>query len=265
MPRSYTYGPFHSRRLGLSLGINILSNYKVCTYDCVYCEIGETDDIVSPEYRIKSPPTTNFRKELKDILKYVPHLKSLSFTGYFGEPTLNANLLDYLKITLEVREKIKWTDRKPIITLFTNSSSLHLEEIRQEVKQFDLVLAKLDVATEVDFTRTNCPHKNTPNIEIIINSIAKLGRELPNGHELAIQCLIYNSYSKDFKSNNNPNNILKLAEAIKRINPHYVQLYSIARIPAQYYVYAIDDERKREIVKKFKEILKNDDIKINYY
>lgn len=66
MPRINTYGPFQSRRLGLSLGVNILSNHKICTYNCAYCELGLTnrDQIVSPEYRLKKKPTLNFRKEL---------------------------------------------------------------------------------------------------------------------------------------------------------------------------------------------------------
>ena len=127
MPRQYTYGPFGSRRLGLSLGISILLNYKVCSYDCVYCEIGATnkENLVSPKFRIKLPPTSDFRNELNSILKYVPHLKSLSFTGYQGEPTLNENLLDFYKITLDVRRDLKWTNEPPLITLFTNSSTLY--------------------------------------------------------------------------------------------------------------------------------------------
>ena len=72
MTREYTYGPFNSRRLGLSLGVDILPNYKLCTYNCVYCEIGPTNQVISPEDRIKAPPSSNFRKELKDILNMFP-------------------------------------------------------------------------------------------------------------------------------------------------------------------------------------------------
>ena len=236
--REYTYGPFQSRRLGLSLGVDVLPKFKLCTYNCVYCEIGSTDKLVSPEYRIKTPPSINFRKELKDILKYVPHLNSITF-GYNGEPTLNANLLDFLKITLEVREEIKWTDRKPIITLFTNSSTLYLEEIRHEVKQFELILAKLDAATPEDFQRANNPHRETPKIGTIIESLVKLKKEMPESHKLAIQSLIYNSYREDFIPNSNDINITNLANAIKKIKPDSVQIYSVARIPANYYVFSL--------------------------
>ena len=265
MPRTYTYGPFNSRRLGLSLGINILSNHKICTFNCVYCEIGVTEQLVSPTYRIKNPPTPNFRKELLSISKLVPHLNSMSFTGYFGEPTLNENLLDFYKITLDVREEIEWTQDKPLLTLFTNSSTLHIKEIRDRVKEFDLVLAKLDAATNEDFLRTNSSHQQTPDIEAIINSLIKLKQEMPKNHKLAIQSLIYNSYREDFISNNNSANISELALAIKKIKPDLVQIYSVARIPANYYVFSIDETRKKEIVKEIQKVVNDQNVEITYY
>ncbi len=264
--RQYTYGPFNSRRLGLSLGINILLNYKICTYDCVYCEVGETKkaNLVSPEYRIKTLPTPAFRNELKSILKYVPHLKSLSFTGYQGEPTLSEYLLDFYKITLDVRNELKWDNEPPLITLFTNSTTLFLEEIRGRVKHFDFVLAKLDAATDKDLRRTNRPHGECPDIDTIVDSLIKLREEMPE-KRLAIQCLISKSHREDFLSNDNDVNIEQLAHLIKKINPNIVQLYSIARIPSEYFVYAIDEERKKEIVKIFRETINNELIEINYY
>ena len=264
--RKYTYGPFQSRRLGLSLGVDVLADYKLCTYNCVYCEIGltEKDNLVSPNYRINLPPLRNFRKELFSILKYVPHLNSITF-GYNGEPTLNEKLLDFLKIALDVRNELNWTSEKPLITLFTNSSTLYIDKIRERVKQFELVLAKLDTANNVDFKRTNRPHHDTPNIEMIIESLIKLKRKLPKKNKLAIQCLIFNSYKEDFIPNNNSTNIYDLARALKRIKPNIVQIYSTARIPAEYFVFSIDDDRKREIATIFKEIIDDNKIEINVY
>jgi len=266
MMREYTYGPFQSRRLGLSLGVNVLTNYKLCTYNCVYCEIGLTkkENFVSHEFRIKLPPSPRFKKELISILNYYPHLNSITF-GYNGEPTLNESLLDFLKIAINVRETINWINNKPILTLFTNSSTIHYNHIRERVKQFELVLAKLDVATNEDFKRTNRPHSKMFNIELIIDSLIKLKQEMPKSHKLAIQCLIYDSYKEDFLSNNNSENIEKLAYALKRIKPDIVQIYSNARIPAEYFVFAIDNKRKMEIAKKFEDIIENNNVKIYTY
>jgi len=263
MPREYTYGPFNSRRLGVSLGVDILPNYKLCSYNCVYCEIGPTYQVVSPEDRIKAPPSSKFRKELKDILKYVPHLDSITF-GYNGEPTLNDSLLDFYKLALGVRNELKWTGTPPLLTLFTNSSTLYIDEIRDRVKHFDLVLAKLDAATDEDLKQTNRPHPDCPDINRIVESLVKLRKAMPN-KKLAIQCLISNSYNNNYDSNNNPENIKQLAEIIIKIKPDMVQLYSIARIPSEYFVYAIDENRKREIVKILRELINNDYIEINHY
>ncbi|UCD00984.1 MAG: hypothetical protein JSV23_08870 [Promethearchaeota archaeon] len=266
MPREYTYGPFQSRRLGLSLGINVLAKFKLCTYNCVYCEIGltEKDNLVSPNYRISLPPSPNFRKELKSIFNYVPHLNSITF-GYNGEPTLNENLVDFLNIASDVRSELNWTHEKPILTLFTNSSTLFFDEIRERVKKFELVLAKLDVANNDDFKRTNRPQNEVPDIEIIIESLMKLKQEMPKKNKLAIQILVYNSYKKDFLPNNNSKNIYDVAHALKRIKPNIIQIYSTARIPAEYFVFAIDNERKKEIGYIFKEIINDDKIEINIY
>lgn len=264
--RQYTYGPFQSRRLGLSLGINVLPNYKLCTFDCVYCEIGNTDKnyLVSPAFRIDLPPTPRFRKELISILIQVPHLNSITF-GYNGEPTLNKRLLDFLKIAIEVREKLEWTREKPLLTLFTNSSTLFFEEIRERVKQFEFILAKLDVATDNDCKRTNRPHSKSPNIETIVNSLVKLREEKPPEHKLVIQSLFYNSYNENFVSNNNNPNLEEFAYALKRIKPDLVQIYTTARIPAEYFVYSIDDTRKKEIVKYLKDKIQDKSIKIKFY
>jgi len=267
MIREYTYGPFPSRRLGLSLGINILPKQVVCTYDCVYCEIGakSKESLVTPEYEVSLPVTPRFRKELISISKHFSHLDSMSFSGYFGEPTLNKYLPDFFNIAKEVRNNREWNGKKPKLTIFTNSSTLYKKEIRDIVGKFDLILAKLDVATDEDFIRTNRPHKNVHSISEIINSIVKLRKEMNSTSKLAIQCLIYQSNREKFKSNNNPKNIENLANAIKKIKPDYVQLYSIARAPAEYYVFAIDDIRKQEIVNKFKKIIKDNSIQIDYY
>ncbi|MFW9823940.1 MAG: radical SAM protein [Candidatus Thorarchaeota archaeon] len=264
--RHFTYGPFLSRRLGLSLGVNVLPYYKVCTFNCVYCEIGSTAErnFVSPTFRIKLPPTAKFRKELVSILTLVPHLKSITF-GYTGEPTLNESLIDFYKIAFEVREKLEWSGEKPLLTLFTNSSTLYIREIRERVKEFEYILAKLDVATDKDFKITNRPHNKSPNIGTIIESLIKLREEKPMDHKLVIQSLIYNSYNEDILSNDNNSNLVELVEALKKIKPDFVQIYTTARIPAEYYVYSIDDIRKREIVNFLQEQVQDKNIKIGFY
>jgi len=263
MPREYTYGPFPSRRLGLSLGVDVLPKIKTCSFDCVYCEIGNTNKLVTPEFRINSPPSPRFEKELRDILKYFPHIDSITF-GYNGEPTLNENLLEYHNIALKVRNELKWTEKGPFLTLFTNSSTLQFEDIQDRVMKFEVVLAKLDVATQEDYLRTNRPHALCPNINKIIESLIQLRKKMIS-NKLVIQCLMLNSHQEDYIPNFNEKNIEKLAFAINKIKPNEVQIYSLARIPAEYYIFSIDIEQKNHIKNVFNRIIDNKNIEIIYF
>ncbi|MHA1688710.1 MAG: radical SAM protein [Promethearchaeota archaeon] len=266
MVREYIYGPFPSRRLGLSLGVDILLREKTCSFNCVYCEIGPTirNNWVSPFHEIKRKPSPNFRKELTSILKYYPHLDSITF-GYNGEPTLNPYIEEYWRITSSVREEFSWKKAPPKITLFTNSSTLFRQEVREKIKYFDLILAKLDAANEVDFQETNHPHEEVLSIHEIIDSLVFLKKELPPGKELVLQCLFYNSYKKDRPSNNNPRNLRSLIEAIKKIKPSRVQIYTIARIPSEPHVHALSPVEILNIAGKIKEGLGEHSIKIEPY
>ena len=263
MPREYTYGPFPSRRLGLSLGVDVLPKSKTCTFDCVYCEIGNTTNLISPNFRIHSPPSSNFEKELRDILKYFPHLDSITF-GYNGEPTLNENLMEYHNISLKVRNELKWRDKAPLLTLFTNSSTLHFEDMQDRVMKFEVVLAKLDVATQEDYLRTNRPHALCPEISKIIESLIRLRKKMIS-NKLVIQCLMLNSHHEKYIPNFNEKNIEKLAFAIKKIKPNEVQIYSLARVPAEYFVFSIDEEQKNQINNVFNRIIDNKNIEISYF
>lgn len=247
--------------------MNILFDYKICTFDCVYCEIGKThkNNLVSPDYEIDIPPAPQFRKELNSILKYFPHLDSISFSGYYGEPTLNIHLEKYLNIARNVRDKRKWEKNKPLLTLFTNSSTLYKNKVRKVAKQFDVVLAKLDGATQEDFLRTVRPHKKVSSIENIIKAIAKLKNEMPNKNKLIIQSLLYRSYHNDFSPNTNNKNIRALAKAIKIIKPHRLQIYTIARTPAEYYVYSLDKTKMNTIIKELKNLVNDESIQIMGY
>ncbi len=93
----------------------------------------------------------------------------------------------------------------------------------------------------------------------------KLREEKPKQHKLVIQSLIYNSYEEEHIPNNTNSNIDKLAYAIKKIKPDLVQIYTTARIPAEFFVYSIDDSRRRGIVKMIEELVQNENIKINFY
>jgi wyosine [tRNA(Phe)-imidazoG37] synthetase (radical SAM superfamily) len=265
--REFIYGPFKSRRLGLSLGVNILKECKICTYNCVYCEIGSTpkDNLVSPESVIHKSPKGQFLRELNSMLKYTPNLDSITF-GYNGETTLNPEIDSFLEIARNARDKRNWNnDERPNLTLFTNSSTLYLKKVRDKIMNFDVILAKLDTGNQEDFLRTNRPHKKVPHIDKIINSLVQFRKEKPPSTKLILQILFYNSYNENFQDNTTKHNINSLIKAIKKIQPQLVQIYSIARIPAEPFVYSIDNNKTKEITNDLKKNINNGLIEIKEY
>ena len=253
--KRFFFGPVLSRRLGFSLGIDILPDKKTCTFDCLYCEIGKTRRVISPKTRSSffSEFKENFEFQLRNILSQDIMIDTLTFAGYSGEPTLNSELDSFLKITKIVKSDLH-KDTIPI-SILTNSSTVNSPEIRKKLTEFDVIVAKLDVGNQASFKKVNKPHFLVPQISEIIDGLKQLKKEL-NKNKLVIQTLL-------FSENIDKKNIESLIEAYNNIIPDKIQLYSIARPPA-YHVKRLDDLQLEQINKNIQRELKAK-IKIETY
>ncbi|MHA1377079.1 MAG: radical SAM protein [Candidatus Helarchaeota archaeon] len=222
--KRFFFGPVLSRRLNFSLGIDILPDNKTCSFDCLYCEIGKTKRVESPKNR--HPFFSEYKKEfefqLRDILAQDLIIDNLTFAGYAGEPTLNSELGSFLNIIKRVRAEIQ-KNKTPTVIL-TNSSTIKIPEVTRILKNFDVVVAKLDAGNQSCFLKVNKPHYIVPPISEIVNELAQLKKEL-NNTILKIQTLL-------FKDNSDRSNIESLTNAYNTILPDEIQLYSLARPPA---------------------------------
>ncbi len=140
------FGPVPSRRLGRSLGIDLIP-LKTCTYDCVYCQLGKTD--VKTIVRRHYVPIDEVMEELSAALENTPGLDYITFSGS-GEPTLHAGLG-------EIIQKIKGLTSVPVAVI-TNSSLLYKPEVREALNLADLVMPSLDAVSEPVFREINRPH-----------------------------------------------------------------------------------------------------------
>ena len=155
------FGPVPSRRLGSSVGINNIPP-KICSYSCIYCQIGKT-------YKITSDRNTFYKKEdifecvsskLKDIHYKGGHVDYLTYVPD-GEPTLDIGLGDEIELLGSLGIKI---------AVITNSSLLDKEEVREELYKADLVSVKIDSIDPEIWKKINRPHKSL-NIEEIKSGI----------------------------------------------------------------------------------------------
>ena len=141
----YTYGPVASRRLGLSLGVDILP-HKTCSLDCIYCQLGRTSDLTIE--RKSFFPREEILAEVVEIAAQ-NNLDYITFSGS-GEPTLNSD------IGWLIRE-IKSKSGRPVAVL-TNSSLLWMSKVREDIMPAGLIVPSLDAATEETWRKLNRPH-----------------------------------------------------------------------------------------------------------
>lgn len=141
----YLYGPVPSRRLGRSLGVDVVP-HKVCSYDCIYCQLGRTTKLITKPERLVS--AADVVREIEQWLKSGGTADYITFAGS-GEPTLN----------VELGEMIRATKRLTSIPLavITNGSLLGLPDVFDAVSMADVLLPSLDAGTEQAFAAVNRP------------------------------------------------------------------------------------------------------------
>lgn len=148
------YGPVPSRRLGRSLGVDIVP-YKVCSYDCIYCQLGRTTRLTSAPQRLVSK--NDVIREIEQWLEKGGSADYITFAGS-GEPTLNAELGEMIRATK------KLTDIP--LAVITNGSLLGEAEIREAVSPVDVLLPSLDAGTERAFRAVNRPAPGVSFLEM---------------------------------------------------------------------------------------------------
>lgn len=206
---NYLFGPVPSRRLGMSLGVDLVP-HKVCSLDCVYCEVGETTKrtVVRDEYI----PFEKVTDEFKSYFENNPDPDYITFSGY-GEPTLNNRVGDVLKF-------IKTHKPGVPVAVLTNGTLFHKQEVRQVLLEADLVLPSLDAATEEVFRRINRPDPSL-KIDEYIQGLVEF-RKIYSG-TIWLEVLILPGYNDDEAE------LKALREAILKIQPDRVQVNTLDR------------------------------------
>lgn len=146
MNHKYVFGPIGSRRLGISLGVDLVTA-KTCTQNCPYCEAGWTTELTLE--RREYVPFSAVTAELKDVLDKNPELDCVTFSGA-GEPTLNNRIGD-------VAQFVKTNYPQYRLVLLTNGSLLGNDEVIREVEPIDLVIPDLDASNAAEFELINRP------------------------------------------------------------------------------------------------------------
>ncbi len=208
----HVYGPVPSRRLGYSLGVDILP-FKTCTLDCVYCQLG-----ASPKKRLRSGdfvPVAAVLDEIKAAVAAGRRIDTITFSGS-GEPTLNRSLGRI------IRGIKRFTDIP--VTVLTNGTLLYRPEVRKALAAADVVVPSFDAATPALFRRVNRPHRGLP-FERMLEGLRLFRREYRGRIWLEVMLLK--------GVNDSPAHLRLLRKIIDEIRPDRVDLTTPVRPPAE--------------------------------
>jgi len=226
MEFKHLFGPVPSRRLGVSLGIDLVP-YKTCSFDCVYCECGKTTNKTIK--RIEYVPTHEIINELKTYLDKNPELDYVTFSGA-GEPTLHngiKQIIDFLKQNYQYK-----------VAVLTNASLFYDKKVRMEIKNADLVKPKLDAGSDEIFKKINRPHENL-NLNKIINGLIEFRKEYPG--KIYLEIFIIPNL------NDTTTELEKIKDIVKKINPDKIQLNTLDRPGTEKWVMPAEKKKLDEI------------------
>ena len=205
----YLFGPVVSRRLGISLGIDLVPK-KVCSLDCIYCEVGQTTELTLE--RKEYVKINKIKEEITHYFENNSNPDYITFSG-FGEPTLNIGIAEIIHFIKQNKPAVP-------IALITNGTMFFDKNIRDTIKDADLVLPSLDAATEDVFQKINRPQKKL-SIRKYIQGIIDFRKEFKG--KIWLEIFILPGY------NDNKNELLELKKAVLKIKPDSIQLNTLDR------------------------------------
>jgi wyosine [tRNA(Phe)-imidazoG37] synthetase (radical SAM superfamily) len=226
----YIFGPVPSRRLGFSLGIDVVP-FKTCSYDCIYCQLGKTTHKTTE--RKEFVPLKDIISELKLKLKQNIRIDYITLSGS-GEPTLYSRLGELIS-------EIKQATGKPLAVL-TNGSLLWQDEVRESVRNADLVIPSLDAGTENMFRYVNRPCKDI-GFDKVVGGLVVFAANFKG--KIWLEVFLLNGVTA-IRSE-----VLRINTIAKKIKPHKIQLNTVKRPPAESFAFTVPEDLLRDAAQYF--------------
>jgi wyosine [tRNA(Phe)-imidazoG37] synthetase (radical SAM superfamily) len=216
------FGPIQSRRLGISLGINVLpSEYKVCNFDCCYCECGFNEHEFSEKHNL--PSMAQVVTALEEFVEKTSNvdmnkITSITFSGN-GEPTLNPEFAYIASVVSRFRREFI---PKAKISLLTNGTRIGRPEVQNAVKYLDNLIIKLDSGTAEQYMAINRPA--IVNFDKMIENLVRFG-----SHSIIQTLLLKSTNPEENIDNTTDEQFASYMRIIKMVKPKRIMLYGIDR------------------------------------
>lgn len=216
------FGPVHSRRLGVSLGVNLMpADGKVCSFDCIYCECGFNKDF---KPKSKRPTREEVREALTAVLKQRheegKELNVITFAGN-GEPTGHPEFSAIISDTIEARNKYFPEAR---IAVLSNATNIGKPDVHDALMKVDDNIQKLDTISPLYINKVDRPVSPSYNVDKVIHDL-----KMFNGHVIIQTMFMKGTYNGESVDNTSSEYIQPWIEAVKEIKPQKVMIYTIDR------------------------------------
>ena len=208
--KEFVYGPVPSRRLGISLGVDVVP-YKNCSYDCIYCQLGKTTDHTIRRRSFVSVDLV--MREIKEVINQNSDIDYITFSGS-GEPTLNLDICEMIT-------RVKSFTQIPVAVL-TNGSLLWDRRVREDVTRADLVVPSVDAVSEDIFQKVNRPIEGL-DVKKVLDGIREFCKDYRGKIYLEIMLV------KDV--NDSEEEIRRINQFVGELNVDKIQLNTVIRPP----------------------------------
>lgn len=215
------YGPIHSRRLGVSLGMELMPlDHKLCTFNCVYCECGWNSPVAHPQL----PSRAEVAKALEDKLIALQadgtQLDVITFSGN-GEPTLHPDFAAIIDDTLVLRDRYQPQAK---VSVLSNSTQLGRADVVEALRRCDNRILKLDAGTDTMMRRIDLPVNANLSVAQIEQWLSQF-----NGDFTLQTCFLRGAHDGQIIDNTTPEELNAWYSIVDRLHPKQIMIYVIDR------------------------------------
>lgn len=242
---STVFGPIHSRRLGVSLGINLMpDDGKVCSFDCLYCEAGfNSQGKGTTGLPVRKKVKQDLESKLKEMSAANKTLNVITFSGN-GEPTLHPEFPDIVADVMDLRNKYY---PKAKVSVLTNSTRIFDNEVAEALKKVDNNILKLDSAIDSTMRLIDRPQSKEFTVEKVVDGLKQFA-----GTGIIQTMILRGEHNGMRIDNTTDEEINALIAAYKKIQPKEVMIYSLDRSTPEEHLVKVEKEELDRIAETIK-------------
>ncbi len=239
------YGPIHSRRLGTSLGVELMPlDHKLCTFNCVYCECGWNEAVSHPKLPTRAEVKAALEKKLSVISSQQSAPDVITFSGN-GEPTLHPDFLGIIRDTCALRDRYC---PKAKVSVLSNSTQLGRADVVEALRLCDNRILKLDAATDEMMRRIDLPVNENLTVETIMGWLQQF-----DGDFTLQTCFLRGEHAGTIIDNTTPEQLDAWYRAVDILHPKQIMIYVIDRKTPEERLQKISREEMERIAAPLRE------------